>query len=270
MRTAYGQYASPHIDAARLAGCRLAGTVSHTSAAIHWGWAVKTVPAAPHVTVSRHRKITRERREGTVLHWRNLTADDVSDGWVTSPVRTVIDCCVDMPFDEAVAVFDSSWRAGLKPREVQVAARKLPLKQRNRVWAVARAADPRAANPFESVLRAIALDVRGLKLEPQHVIKDRGFYARVDLADEKLRIVVEADSIEFHMSRKAFDSDCRRYNGLLLRDWMVLRFTWEQVMFEPEFVAATLRAAVDLKRRRQRRRLSGADRSTGSNAQIGA
>lgn len=178
------------------------------------------------------------------------------DDWVTSPVRTVIDCCLDLPFQEALAVFDSSWRAGLKPREVQLAARRLPVRQRNRVWGLARAADPRAANPFESVLRAIAATVPGLAAEPQFVVRDPMFYARVDLADEGLKIVMEADSFEFHSSPKDLDRDTRRYNGLTVRGWLVLRFTWRQVMFEPELVRETLLAAVALRR--------GPGRSTGT------
>ncbi len=167
------------------------------------------------------------------------------DGWVTSPVRTVIDCCLDLPFDEALAVFDSSWRDGLKPREVQLAALALPRRSRDRVLAVARAADARSANPFESVLRAIALEVRGLRLQPQFEVRGPGFYARVDLADELLRLVVEAESWTFHSGRKAFDRDCRRYNALVVDRWRVVRFTWEQVMFDPEYVKAVLQSLVD-------------------------
>ena len=268
VRSYYGRYALPHADAARAAGSRLTGQVSHTSAALHWGWAVKTAPTVPHVTVPRHRKIAPGRREGVVLHWRDLEPEAVVDGWVTSPVRTVIDCCIDLPFDEALAVFDSSWRAGLKPREVQLAALRLPRRQRDRVLAVARAADPRAANPFESVLRAIAMTVQGLSVEPQVVVEDSTFWARVDLADESLRIIIEAESFEFHGSRKAFDRDCRRYNALVVRGWLVLRFTWEQVMFEPDVVADTLRTLVDLRRRRRRR--PPADSSTGSTRPVSA
>ncbi len=179
---------------------------------------------------------------------------------MTSPVRTVIDCCLDLPFDEALAVFDSSWRAGLKPREVQLAALRLPKRSRNRVLALARAADKRAANPFESVLRSIVASVPGLNAEPQVPISDSTFFARVDLADEQLKIVIEADSFEFHSSPKAFDRDCRRYNGLVVRGWLVLRFTWVQVMFEPGLVAATVRAVVAQRR-------PGGARSRGTRAQ---
>jgi very-short-patch-repair endonuclease len=242
----------PVADRAWVAGSQLTGHVSHTSAALFWGWAVKTVPDAPHVTVPQHRTVSPARRDGMVVHYRDLAPDEISDGWVTNPVRTVIDCCIDLPFDEALAVFDSSWRAGLKPREVQLAALRLPRRKRDRVLAVARAADPRAANPFESVLRSIVTSVPGLNVEPQVPILDGAFYARVDLADQQLKLVIEADSLEFHGSRAAFDRDCRRYNGLVVRGWLVVRFTWTQVMFEPGLVAETMRALVDLRRPRGR------------------
>lgn len=254
VRTARGRYALPLADPARTAAGRLTGQVSHTSAALHWGWAVKTTPVVPHVTVGRHRTVDAERRGEVVLHYRDLADDECVDGWVTSQVRTVVDCCLDLPYDEALAVFDSAWRAGLKPREVQLAALRLPRRSRDRVLAVARAADPRAANPFESVLRAIVSAIPGIQVEPQVVIEDGPFAARVDLADERLRIVIEADSFEFHGSRKGLDRDCRRYNALVVRGWFVLRFTWEQVMFEPGLVAATVRALVDQRRPRSHRR----------------
>jgi very-short-patch-repair endonuclease len=262
LRVGHGRYVLPSIEPARAAASRLTAASSHTSAALFHGWPVAHVPELPHVTVSPRRNLPSHRRDGVHVHWRSLDAADIVDGWVTSPVRTVIDCCLDLPFAEALAVFDSSWRAGLKPKAVQLAARSLSARQRDRVWRVAAAADPRAANPFESVLRAIALDVPGLSVEPQFVVRDPDFYARVDLADENLEIVLEADSFEFHSSAKALDRDARRYNGLTVRGWLVLRFTWKQVMFEPELVAATLAAAVALRRR------SG--RSTGARPRIPA
>lgn len=250
VRTARGRYALLTAEEARLAASRLSGVCSHLSAAAHWGWTVKTPATEPHVTVRANRKITAARRDGVTVHWRTLSSGDV-DGWVTTPIRTVIDCCLDLPLDEAVAVFDSAWRGGLQCREVQLAALQLAPRARRRVLAVAEAADPRAANPFESVLRVIARGVPGLCVETQVRIKDGRFFARVDLADEDLRIVLEADSFEFHGKRAALERDCRRYDELVVRDWLVLRFSWEQVMFDPDWVAEMIRAAVS-HRRRQR------------------
>ena len=108
-----------------------------------------------------------------------------------------------------------------------------------------------AANPFESVLRAIALDVPGLDLRPQVPIDDRGFRGRPDLVDEALRLVVEADSHEFHAStRGQHNRDCARYNALVVRGWTVLRFTWEQVMFDRDSVREVLVSAARVVHRR--------------------
>ena len=255
VRSSRGRYKLPHAEPDRAAASRLSGVCSHLSAAVHWGWEVKTGPLLPHVTVPSNRNVARARRTGVVLHWRTLGAAEV-DGWVTTQVRTVIDCCLDLPFDEALAVFDSSWRDGLKPREVQLAALVLPPRSRRRVLALAAAAHPRAANAFESVLRAIALGVPGLTVAPQVAIRDGRFFARVDLADEELRIVLEADSFEFHGKRKLMERDCRRYDELVVRGWLVLRFSWEQVMSDPQWVAATILTAVA--ERRARGRTTGA------------
>lgn len=68
---------------------------------------------------------------------------------------------------------------------------------------------------------------------------------RVDLADEGLRIVLEAGSFEFHGQRRALERDCRRYDRLAADGWLVLRFSWEMVMGEPELVRGLVADAVD-------------------------
>ncbi|GAA2467870.1 DUF559 domain-containing protein [Terrabacter carboxydivorans] len=247
VRLRRGLYGLKGADEAPATARRLTGTLSHRSAALHWDWRVKTTPRLPDVTLARHRRLPQGARDVATLHWRNLPADHV---WshVTSPARTVVDCCLDLPFDEALSVFDSALRSGLRRREVTALAVALGPRQRARVLRVARHADSRAANPFESVLRAIALGVPGLTVEAQVRLRYDDLYARVDLADELLQIVIEADSHEFHAERRAFDRDCRRYDELTVRDWIVLRFTWEQVMFEPGWVSDVLARAVALRR----------------------
>ena len=73
--------------------------------------------------------------------------------------------------------------------------------------------DRGAANPFESVPRAHCI-VAGAAVVTQHEIKDKTFYAKVDIAIEEFRIVVEAESFEHHGDRPALKRDCRRYTGL--------------------------------------------------------
>ena len=59
----------------------------------------------------------------------------------------------------------------------------------------------------ESVLRAIALDVPGLDLRPQVAVSEAGWRGRPDLVDRERRIVVEAESFEFHGRRAALRHD---------------------------------------------------------------
>jgi very-short-patch-repair endonuclease len=40
--------------------------------------------------------------------------------------------------------------------------------------------------------------------------------------------------------------DCERYNAFVLDGWLVIRFAWEHVMFEPQYVDRVLRGAVAL------------------------
>ncbi len=105
-------------------------------------------------------------------------------------------------------------------------------------------ADGRAANPFESALRAICLDVVGLDVEPQVTIRDPHLLGRPDLTDVRLKVVLEADSFEWHGDRAALHRDANRYNALVAAGWLVLRFSWEEVMFHPERVRAVLEAVV--------------------------
>ena len=249
VRPGRGVYAVPAAADGRVIGRRMTGTVSHRTAALHWGWKVKATPDLPDVTIPANRKLRTSARGLATVHWRTLGAGNVVDGWVTSRVRTVVDCCLDLPFDEALAVFDSALRSGLNRREVTEAVLSLGKLQRRRVLALARVASHRAANPFESVLRALAIEAAqalGAQFEPQHQIRYDDYYARVDLGSHDLRLVLEAESFEFHGDRAALTRDCIRYTELGSRGWLVLRFTWEQVMFQQDWVrrkiAMTVRA----------------------------
>ncbi len=240
VRDGRGRYALPVTDQALRAANALDGVVSHRSAALRHGWGVKTAPLLPDVMVPRSRDVSLRRRGGVALHRGRLSAEERRLR-VTTPARTLVDCLRTLPFDEALAVADSALRTGCLDRDALVDLAALARGAgAARVRRVAAAADGRAANPFESVLRAIALDVPGLDLVPQVEIRAPGFSVRPDLVDVERRIVAEADSFAWHGSRSALRWDAQRYNNLVARGWLVLRFAWEDVMHDPETVRRTL------------------------------
>lgn len=83
-------------------------------------------------------------------------------------------------------------------------------------------------------------------MQPQVWLTPLSF--RCDLADADLGVVLEADSFEWHGDRAALRRDTRRYNAMVINGWLVLRFSWEDVMFHPEWVRAVIVSAVALVR----------------------
>ncbi len=244
VRDARGLYALPDADAAVRVAAALGGVLSLTSAALYRGWGVKVRPDRPHVAVSRGRKLG-TRASLAHVHRRELAPGDVVDG-VMSEEMTLRDCLRNLSFDEALAVADSALReSGCHQLLARIAdeARGPGAPQVRRVAAEASGL---AANPFESALRATALQVPGLRVEPQVTIQDGTFSARADLVDRRLRVVLEADSFMWHGSRSALASDCRRYNQMIVGGWLVLRFSYEDVMFHVDEVHEVLVRVVAL------------------------
>jgi very-short-patch-repair endonuclease len=247
VRVARGRYALAVVDDDVRAAARLGGVLCLTSAALHHGWAVKSVPDRPHLMFSRGRRLP-ARETDAHLHRAELESHEIDDG-VTTIETTLAHCLRRLPFDEALAIADSALRSGV-PRSVldRIAAEaRGPGSPQMRRVAVC--ASPEAANPFESVLRAIALEVTGLAVRPQVTIREPDITARPDLVDEALRIVLEADSFEWHGGRTQLSSDARRYDLLVVNGWLVLRFSYEHVMLQPDFVRRVLIAAVALAER---------------------
>lgn len=240
---ARGRYALPTADEAVVAAHRLSGTVSHFSAAVRHGWQVRTSPELPHVAVPRNRVLKPGQEEGVRLHRIDFGPDDV-DGSVTTPERTLLDCMRAGPFVDGLCVADSALRDGFAPGRLLALARDARGPGSALIRQTADFADGRAANAFESSLRATTREVRGLHVVPQVPIYAATFLGRPDLVDERLGIIIEADSFEWHGDRAALRRDARRYDRFVVNGWLVLRFAWEDVMFEPDWVRSVLEAAV--------------------------
>jgi very-short-patch-repair endonuclease len=244
-RLARGRYGLPSGPDPVRSAVRLSGVASYESAAARWGIELPVgTEARTQVTVGRGR--SHLQLEGVEVHWADLPAGDV-DGSFTTPLRTVLDLARHRPFGTALAAADRAVRMRLiRPGDLIAGAQRLRGPGSTQARRVAEYADGRAASVLESVLRAIMIEGEITGFEPQVQIHGDGFFARVDLGHRRRRIALEADSFEHHGHRAALARDCRRYTELTTRGWLVLRFAWEQVMFEPEWVVAMIRAALEL------------------------
>ena len=230
----HNRYCLTDVDATRAAVAKTGGTASHLSAAQEFGWKLKFDPVRPCITLPRN---ARRPKGNFELHWADLSDREMRRN-VTSRTRTVIDCARAYDFDVALCVADSALREGIIDQDdLLLAAARSPRTGRSKAVRVARAASARRANPFESCLFAIASDVPGLSVEPQGFVPGVGF---VDLLERILGMVVEAESLEHHWTKAGLQRDVDRYTKAARLGLIVVRFTWTEVMFDPDSVHAAL------------------------------
>jgi very-short-patch-repair endonuclease len=279
-RVAKGVYALPEAASDLTVARANGGILSRESAALHHGFQVVTRPLLPHVTIGRTQR-RRTTDLACILHKADdrlfggstpggdnpagAAAGSDADGsrhvplgfgeanrpsmvaWLgkaTSPLRTVLDCARYLPFGEALAIADSAVRSGkVQPEILKAAAQALRGAGRRKAIRVADLLDGRSESALESMLRARLIEAGITGFIPQYRISgDRGFTARVDLANPELRIVLEADSFAFHGTRSALRKDCRRHVNLAMCGWLLLRYSWEDVMLDDDWVGESLTA----------------------------
>jgi len=238
-RVARDRYALPASVRGRQLAIHLDAHLSHESAALEHGWEVCGSPAEPRLIVPSDRALPRgERARIRVYDARRGELH----GWATAPVATVLLCARDLDQRSALAIADSALRhKDVTEEELVAAAASWPAHVQ---WLVAHASG-KAANPFESALRSLLLDC-GLEMVPQFEVHAGGSVFHPDLVDPIRGLIVEGDSWSWHADKEAHECDCRRYNLLTADGWLVLRFTYDDVMHRPRYVRSVLRAAYEL------------------------
>ncbi|MFI5624040.1 endonuclease domain-containing protein [Nocardioides sp. NPDC051685] len=250
LRTAVSNKAIVHVDRDRYAlpvtdlGRRLAVEhnlhLTHLSAALHHGWEVRTSPSLPHLLLPSGQ----ERPTSKARFWTYDARREELDGWATGPLLTVMLCARDLPFAAALTVADSALRHEAMAHEDLVAASDAWCGgNKDQVEKVAVHANGLAANAFESGLRAITA-AAGVEFIPQYEVRVGALTVHPDLVDPINGIIIEADSWGFHADKEAHDRDCQRYTMLTSDGWIVLRFTYDQVMFQPEYVLRCIEMAL--------------------------
>jgi Protein of unknown function (DUF559) len=79
----------------------------------------------------------------------------------------------------------------------------------------------------------------------QYPVTESGqFLGRVDFAYPDYKIAIEVVGWDFHSGKRGWKRDLRRRTSLESRGWMVLEFTWDEVVNQPDFVIETIRRAL--------------------------
>jgi very-short-patch-repair endonuclease len=238
-RLGRGLYVLPGPPTDRTVAVAYDGVVSHLSAAVEWDLPLLVQPAQPHITVPTKRR----SRPGpaAVLHSGPISPRDRANR-LTSLVRTVLDCARILPFGEALAVADAALASGLTRKDQLIrAAAAMRGPGRPNARRVTALADGYVDSFLESMLRALLLEAGIEGFEPQVSVDCGSLRARVDLGHRKARVALEADSFEFHGSRAALAADCRRYDELVAAGWLVLRFSYEQILSDATWVVEMVR-----------------------------
>jgi very-short-patch-repair endonuclease len=190
------------------------------------------------------RRMTDRRREGVTVHRRPALRDEdvgFHDGIpVTSPPQTILDMAMRLSRIETERMVDEADRLDLiHPPELRLALEGHPCQPglaRLRTWL-----DRRTFRLTRSKLERYFLPLAaraGLPV-PETKVWVNGY--EVDFHWPGLRLVVETDSLRHHRTPAQQTRDHERDQAHAAAAYASLRFTHEQVRYEPERVLATLR-----------------------------
>jgi very-short-patch-repair endonuclease len=199
-------------------------------------------PRLPTVTV--HRSMDLVHEHSTVRHRIP----------VTNPLRTIVDLAAVLPADRVEDAVD----AGLAhPCLFSVPAVEWMLNElagRGRRGAgVLR--DVLAERVLGDALSDSVLESRMARLLRRAGLPPATFHyvirtpagvllAEVDFAYPEARLAIEVDGFAVHGTPRRMAKDFVRQNGLVPYDWHVLRFTWRQVVRQPDMIVRAVAAAL--------------------------
>jgi very-short-patch-repair endonuclease len=226
-----GLVADPGLEPSVLGALSVGGVLSCASAALAHGIDLIDPPVAVHVTVPRSRHRRCGPPAGVVVHRRDAPT---LDGISTTLARTAADCVRCLPRRDALVVADQVLARGVDLAEVlaHLTGRRGAPSRR-----VLEQASPLAGSSGETVGRVVLEDA-GLRVQPQVFVPGVGF---VDLLVEG-RLVVEVDGFAYHSDARQFALDRRRDAALVSLGYLVVRFTWLDVVRRPQYVVATVLA----------------------------
>jgi very-short-patch-repair endonuclease len=208
-------YALPDAPGDVVVAAELGGRLTCSSAASRLGLDILNPPEQAHVAVAHNNSRTHDR---AIVHRTGH-----GTGWLVSVPEALVHALGCLPSVDALVMVDSALREKVVS-ESELRKRIIgPDAVRRRgllSWA-----DGRAGSAIETVAR-LGIRSAGLQVQSQVYIPDVG---RVDLVIDGW-LVVEIDGYAHHSSRDQFRSDRRRANLLAEKGFVLLRFSYEDVM----------------------------------------
>lgn len=176
---------------------------------------------------------------------------------VTNPTRTFIELAASQSERQLAGCLDQAVRMRLTTYEkVAEMLAALARKGKPGVARLRKILEVRLGREFisESVMetRIVGIIVDGGLPPPTTQFKPswlRKVNGRVDLAYVPQEILIEADSLRFHGTPDAFQSDRTRDNLAQLSGWISLRYTWEDVTKRPEMIVDQIQEALSIRSR---------------------
>lgn len=223
---------------------RTGGVLSHRSAAVLWQLPVAD-DGRVHVTV---RPQDNPRLPGLVAYRRHPIDDaDLAlvDGvLVTSFERTLVDCLGTLPPRQALHLLDRALlRRWVEPADLAARIRvSTGLRGTPQLLRLLREAARGSRSEAERRLRLILRRARLRGWRAAVRLDELGI--EVDVLFAAARLVLEVDGKAHHVQGDRFQRDRTRQNRLVTAGYTVLRFTWADLTERPDWVAATVRAAL--------------------------
>ena len=204
--------------------------------------AVRSPPGLSLTTLRRHRQTQPHRTDADLRRGPALPP-------LCHRLEALVDTLIARPDAQAIPLLDRA----LQQRWLDISSLDAVIAQRSgpgrRGQPKLRRLRARAAGGSRSEAEqrmASLLREAGGNWQANHPIHDEAGrrLAEIDFANVDLRIAIEVDGRAFHTDREAFERDRVRQNLLILRGWVVLRFTWERLISDPAGVIAEVRAAL--------------------------
>ncbi|MGI8817111.1 MAG: DUF559 domain-containing protein [Pseudonocardia sp.] len=218
--------------------------VSHGCAARLWGMPVVDGPIEITVAGARTPRVS-----GAVVRRCPLPSADVREYEgvpVTSRARTIFDCLLTLPGDQARTLLDRSLQRGwTSPAELR--DRLAGARGRIGVAQARRLVEQSEPGVYSDGERRLVRALRRRRVEGwvanfRTVVGGRRVV--LDVAFPLHRVAVEVDGWAWHTDPERFQRDRSRQNALHLTGWTVLRFTWHDVADHPDHVVDVIVSAL--------------------------